>query len=218
MNFMKQSFILFSVFLICSCTIFAQKMEEYKLVWADEFNTNGRPDTSKWNYEEGFVRNEELQWYQPENAYCKNGLLIIEGRRETKLNPDYDPSGNNWRKSRKNIEYTSACLITKGKQAWQYGRFEMRARIDISQGMWPRGGRWAPKNTGLPMAKLISWNITAECCWPILPVLEMMGNRSGLAIPFRPIHWAVPHGQLNFIPGEWTGQNNTLLYIVMITC
>ena len=55
---------------------------EYKLVWSDEFNKDGRPDPCNWTYEIGFVRNRELQWNQPENARCENGLLIIEGRRE----------------------------------------------------------------------------------------------------------------------------------------
>jgi len=36
---------------------------EYKLFWSDEFNMNGAPDTSKWSYEQGFVRNNELQWF-----------------------------------------------------------------------------------------------------------------------------------------------------------
>jgi len=126
------------VILICSSIeIFAQEKENYRLVWTEEFNTDGKPDTLKWNYENGFVRNEELQWYQPENAYCKNGLLIIEGRREKKRNPDYDSLSDSWRKNRKRIEYTSACLITRDKHTWQYGRFEMRARIDVSEGMWP---------------------------------------------------------------------------------
>ena len=39
-----------------------------RLVWADEFSTPGRPDPSNWVYESGFVRNKELQWYQPDNA------------------------------------------------------------------------------------------------------------------------------------------------------
>ena len=37
--------------------------EGYRLVWSDEFNRNGAPDTANWNYEKGFVRNEEDQWY-----------------------------------------------------------------------------------------------------------------------------------------------------------
>jgi hypothetical protein len=46
----------------------------YKLVWSDEFNQDGKPDPKKWTYETGFVRNEELQWYQPDNTRCENGL------------------------------------------------------------------------------------------------------------------------------------------------
>lgn len=109
----------------------------YTLVWADEFNINGKPDSLNWNYEQGFVRNHELQWYQPENARCENGLLVIEAKKETKPNPQFEEGSKEWRRSRKNIEYTSACIITRGKRMWQYGRFEIRARIDISNGMWP---------------------------------------------------------------------------------
>ena len=63
--------------------------QEWKLVWSQEFNEEGRPDSSVWNYEQGFVRNHEAQWYQPENAYQKDGLLIIEARKEQKNNPLY---------------------------------------------------------------------------------------------------------------------------------
>ncbi len=30
-----------------------------------------------------------------------------------------------------------ACLLTRGLHSWQYGRFILRARIDISNGLWP---------------------------------------------------------------------------------
>ena len=140
--------------LICSFlntnSISAQQSskEEYKLIWSDEFQKDGIPDAENWTYENGFVRNEELQWYQPENAFCKNGLLIIEARKEHKPNPLYEKGSNNWRKKPLNIEYTSACLITKGLRSFQYGRFEMRGRIDISSGLWPafwtlgENGKW----------------------------------------------------------------------------
>src|SRR5437660_7617776 len=65
--------------------------EGWELVWADEFDKDGRPDPRNWNCDTGFIRNRELQWYQPDNARCKNGLLIIEARRERKRNPNYDP-------------------------------------------------------------------------------------------------------------------------------
>jgi beta-glucanase (GH16 family) len=124
------------------------KAEGYHLVWADEFENEGVPDPANWKYEKGFVRNEELQWYQPENALCKNGMLIIEARNEQKPNPGYIAGSSDWRKRRKDIQYTSACLITEKLQSWQYGRFEMRGRIDISSGLWPafwtlgEAGRW----------------------------------------------------------------------------
>lgn len=108
-----------------------------KLAWADEFNQPGRPDTANWGYEYGFVRNQELQWYQPQNAFCENGNLVIEARRESLPNPVYEKGSSDWRKCADSIHYTSSCLITAGKKQWLYGRFEMRARIDISQGIWP---------------------------------------------------------------------------------
>ena len=113
------------------------KNDQYKLVWADEFNIDGKPDSSNWNFEKGFVRNKEAQWYQADNAYCKDGLLIIEARRERKKNPSYMPESVHWQNKREFIEYTSSSLRTKGLHAWQFGRFEMRAKIDTRSGMWP---------------------------------------------------------------------------------
>lgn len=109
----------------------------YKLVWADEFDNDSPPDPCNWTYERGFVRNEELQWYQPENARCENGLLVIEGRRERKDNPRYRSDGRSWRENRQYAEYTSASLTTRGLHKWMYGRFEMRGRIDTRAGLWP---------------------------------------------------------------------------------
>jgi arabinan endo-1,5-alpha-L-arabinosidase len=109
----------------------------WKLVWADEFNTNGRPDPANWNFEHGFQRNHELQWYQPENAFCTNGLLVIEARREHQLNPEYATNGGDWRTKREWIDYTSASLTTRRLREFKYGKFEMRARIDTRPGSWP---------------------------------------------------------------------------------
>ncbi|MBM4024614.1 MAG: glycoside hydrolase family 16 protein [Planctomycetes bacterium] len=112
-------------------------LDGYVLVWADEFNKDGPPDPNNWIYERGFVRNEELQWYQSDNAICRDGLLVIEARRERQPNPSYDPNSNHWRRSRQYAEYTSSCLKTTGLHAWTYGRFEMRGRIDTRPGLWP---------------------------------------------------------------------------------
>ncbi len=59
-----------------------------QLIWSDEFNTDGAPDSAKWQFESGFVRNEEAQWYQKENAVCRNGNLVITGKKERRANPN----------------------------------------------------------------------------------------------------------------------------------
>ncbi|MBN2684786.1 MAG: glycoside hydrolase family 16 protein [Pontiellaceae bacterium] len=143
---------------------------EYQLVWADEFEIDGAPNPENWTFEEGFVRNEELQWYQPENAFCTNGYLIIEGRREQKPNPLYREGSRSWRRSRENIEYTSACLITRDLHSWQYGRFEIKARIKTQDGLWPAiwflgvDGEW-PSNGEIDLMEFYDNSILANVCW-----------------------------------------------------
>lgn len=109
----------------------------YKLVWADEFNRKGPPNAADWKFENGFVRNNELQWYQQQNAWCDKGLLIIEVRKQHLPNPNYDTQSKSWKKNRPFIQYTSASINTAGSHSWKYGRFVMRAKIDTSAGLWP---------------------------------------------------------------------------------
>jgi len=59
----------------------------YHLVWADEFSNDGAPNPKNWAFEEGFVRNNEAQWYQKQNARCKNGMLVITGGGVSTINP-----------------------------------------------------------------------------------------------------------------------------------
>lgn len=113
-------------------------IEGLTLVWHDEFDIDGKLDPLNWTYETGFVRNQELQWYQPENAYCKNGLLIIEGKNETVPNPNYNQNSTNWKLNRQQANYTSACITTKNLHEWKSGGyFEVRAKIDTTLGAWP---------------------------------------------------------------------------------
>jgi beta-glucanase (GH16 family) len=141
------------------------RSEGYQLVWADEFNYKGAPDSQNWNYEIGFERNEELQWYQKDNAWCENGLLIIEGRKETKLSPIYKEGSDEWRHSRKEYHYTSSSIKTRGKHNWQYGRFVMRGKIDISEGLWPA---W--------------WTLGQQGRWPATGEIDMMEFYRGMLL------------------------------------
>jgi beta-glucanase (GH16 family) len=128
---------LLSVLLVCGAWAggFAQ---EWNLVWSEEFDRDGKLDEAVWNYENGFARNEEAQWYQPDNAYCKDGKLVIEARKvEGRKNPLYEAGSKDWRKKREFIEYTSSSVTTAGKKEFLYGRFEVYAKIPIAGGSWP---------------------------------------------------------------------------------
>jgi len=100
--------------------------QNYELVWSDEFDYTGLPNSAKWNYDVGGSGwgNNELQYYtenRAENARVENGHLIIEARKESY-------GGNN---------YTSARLITKGKGDWLYGKIEVKAKLPGGTGAWP---------------------------------------------------------------------------------
>jgi beta-glucanase (GH16 family) len=107
------------------------------LIWHDEFDYEGQPDPAFWSFEQGFVRNEELQWYQSANANCHNGILTIEARKQQILNPGYVSGSASWKENRQYAEYTSSCIKTEGKRDFQYGRFEIRAKIPTALGSWP---------------------------------------------------------------------------------
>lgn len=97
-----------------------------QLVWSDEFNYTGLPDSTKWGYDAGSGGwgNNELQYYtvaRKENARAENGRLIIEARKEN--------FGD--------AKYTSTRLISKGKGDWKYGRIEVKAKLPKGKGMWP---------------------------------------------------------------------------------
>lgn len=94
----------------------------WSLVWSDEFNGTAL-DTSVWTHDigAGGWGNNESQYYQPQNAVVKDGLLTITAKRE----------------SVGGAAYTSSRIQTSRKKTFAYGRFEMRAKLPSGQGMWP---------------------------------------------------------------------------------
>lgn len=141
----------------------------WKLVWSDEFNSGAVPDPAKWAYERGFVRNKELQWYSDQNARVENGCLVIEGRRAHFGVPDYDPRAGDWRKSRMFANYTSSALETRNLHQWTFGRFEVRARIDPQDGLWPAiwflgYGPW-PGNGEIDLMEYYRKTVLANVAW-----------------------------------------------------
>lgn len=100
----------------------------WELVWNDEFDYRGFPDSTKWSFDTEGNKwnwgNNELQHYtknNADNAYVSDGLLTITAR--------IDSMGGK--------RYTSARLLSKGKGDWLYGRFEIRAKLPTGVGTWP---------------------------------------------------------------------------------
>jgi len=94
-------------------------------------------------------------------------LLIIEGRKETRPNPGFKKESGDWRSNRENAEYTSSSIKTAGKHSWQYGRFVMRGKIDVSSGLWPAwwtlgvSGEW-PSNGEIDMMEYYRGKLLAN--------------------------------------------------------
>ena len=63
-------------------------------------------------------------------------------------------------------EYTSSSLMTRGLHSWQYGRFEMRARIDTRAGLWPAFWTLGVSGAWPQTARSTSWSSTAARCSP----------------------------------------------------
>ena len=101
---------------------------KYKLVWSDEFDYSGLPDSKRWSFDvDGNAYgwgNNEAQFYTKDriqNAEVKDGYLNIIALKE-----DYQGK-----------KYTSARLRTATKGDWLYGRLEVRAKLPDGRGIWP---------------------------------------------------------------------------------
>ncbi len=99
---------------------------DWKLVWADEFESN-EIDQNNWSLQ--IVKagrfNEEWQRYtaSSENAYVKDSCLVI------KANHESNKHGLD--------QYTSARLHTAHKQTWRYGKIAAKIKLPHGKGIWP---------------------------------------------------------------------------------
>lgn len=152
--------------------------EGMTLVWADEFDGT-EINSETWSFEigDGCAQgicgwgNEELQYYQEENASIVEGNLVIEAKEQ----------------SRGGKAYTSSRMISKNMVTFQYGRIDIRAVMPSTQSMWP--ALW-----------MLGANID-EVGWPScgeIDIMEMVGGGDGDAVTHGTVHWDNNGSYANF--------------------
>lgn len=106
------------------------QISEKKLVWADEFEYSGTPDSTKWSFDLGDGcpdacgwGNNEAEYYTNDlkNVRAENDMLIIEAHK--------DSLGGK--------SYTSTRMVSEGEGDWLYGRIEVKAKLPRGKGTWP---------------------------------------------------------------------------------
>lgn len=125
---MKHGVTLFLIFISINILFAQYTSDRWQLVWQDEFNYKGLPDSTKWNYdtrgnEYGWGNNEK-QWYNVanlKNTEVSNGTLKIRAFK--------DSSGNK--------AYSSGRITTQHKGDWKYCKIEVRAKLPAGRGTWP---------------------------------------------------------------------------------
>lgn len=102
-------------------------VEYTNLVWADEFDADGAPNSANWTYDIGTGNNGwgngESQYYtnRTDNVSVIDGILKVTAKKE-----DYEGSS-----------YTSARLKSQGLYDFTYGRVDVRAKLPEGGGTWP---------------------------------------------------------------------------------
>jgi beta-glucanase (GH16 family) len=152
-----------AVLFACASAAYSQTRPGWDLVWADEFN-GPNIDNTKWSITNGPSNvNQELEYYSnsSKNVFIQNGCLVLRAIKE-------DFGGRN---------YTSGKMTSAGKGDWLYGRFEVRAKLNSGQGMWP--AIWMMPTDGA----YGGWPASGE-----MDIMELLGNQPNRV--YGTIHWA----------------------------
>ena len=98
--------------------------KNWQLVWEESFDAD-KLDTTRWSK----VKRNQVDWgnHMTDDDRCfrlENGKLYLRG-----INNDYLPDDTS--------RYLTGGLNTKGKFAFQYGKIEIKARLESATGAWP---------------------------------------------------------------------------------
>ncbi len=145
--------------------------EGFRLVWEDNFDGDSL-NTNDWNYEyhePGWV-NAELQEYvdSPENIYVKDGNLVIQAIKKGEGD---------------SATYTSGRINTQNKHDYEYGRFEVRAKVPDGKGF-------------LPAFWMMPTDESYYGQWPKcgeIDIMEVLGDKTDTV--HGTLHFGEPHTQ-----------------------
>jgi beta-glucanase (GH16 family) len=147
-----------ALLLVLFCCMAGMTKGKWVLSWSEEFNTDGVLNTANWHNRvvgPGWVNGEQQRYtdghdQSASNIYVKGGNLIIVAKR-----------------AGANGEITSGRIEGEGHQQFMYGRLEARARLPITQGMWP--AFW-----------MEGWDINKGAGWPASGEIDIMEGRGSM--------------------------------------
>ncbi len=161
------------------------------LIFSDEFDIPGSPNTNKWTYDTGAGGwgNNESQYYtnRTDNVSIANGILKITAKKE----------------SYQGAEYTSTRMKTQGKFDFKYGKVEVRAKLPIGGGTWP--AIW-----------MLGSNISTAG-WPAcgeVDIMEHAGNRQGIVQ--SALHTPSSYGNTSNVGSQTLADVSTAFHIYAV--
>lgn len=127
-----------------TCQAFGYQLDKIKIAvdkflnddWKLTFEENFK-NLNNWNFEQGFIRNNELQYYTDKNYTLDDNGLTIIGKKEKIKNENYDCNSSNWQFSREYSLVTSTSITTKGKFDFKNGYIEAKIKMPVGKGVWP---------------------------------------------------------------------------------
>lgn len=139
----------------------AKHESKWKLMWSDEFNSDTTFNTLNWSK----VTRAHPDWQNYMSDYdslyaIKEGNLILRGIQNTILEND-------------TAKYLTGGLWSKDKQLFDYGRIEVRAKLDEGKGVWPA-----------------IWMIPQNNNWPYTGEIDIMEHLNNDTIVYQTVHSA----------------------------
>lgn len=99
--------------------------EKWRLVWSDEFNTDGLIDTTKWSKIPRGTPDWKNYMSDDDRLFdVREGNLVLKGMKNDR--PDQDTAA-----------YLTGGVYSMQKYALKYGKVEVRAKLDNARGCWP---------------------------------------------------------------------------------